>query len=320
MAHLPAVSDPRLLVGIETRDDAAVYQIDGERAFAFTVDVFTPVVDDPYTYGAIAAANSLSDIYAMGARPLLALNILAYPQAKLAPEVVAEMIRGGADKMHEAGTLVVGGHSVDDPQPKFGYAVVGMVHPQRVVTNAGARPGDRLVLTKPLGVGLITTAIKQQRADPSAVEAATRIMLELNRLASEAMLEVGVHACTDVTGFGLVGHAHELARASRVDVRLHACRVPVLEAAWALTRNGTVPGGTHRNRRAAARYTRWAPGVLEEHQLILCDPQTSGGLLLAVAPEKVSSLQAALRAKGVPVAAEVGEAQGPGEGRIEVVP
>lgn len=306
-------------MGLEARDDAAVYRLDAQRALVLTMDVFTPVVDDPYAYGAIAAANSLSDLYAMGARPFLALNLLAYPQGRLPREVVAEIVRGGTEKMREAGVVVAGGHSLDDPQPKFGYAAAGFVHPERVITNAGARPGDRLLLTKPLGIGVITTGIKRERASPEAAEAATRVMLELNRAASEAMVEVGVHACTDVTGYGLVGHLHELAAASGVDVRLYASRVPVLEEAWDLAREGVFPGGTHRNRRAASRYTRWHPEVEEICQLLLCDAQTSGGLLLAVGPDRMAALRDALTARGVR-AAEVGEVLGKGEGRIEVVP
>lgn len=284
------------------------------------MDVFTPVVDEPYAYGAIAAANSLSDVYAMGAQPLLALNILAYPQGRLPGEVVGEIVRGGLEKMQEAGVVVAGGHSLDDPQPKFGYAVTGLVHPERVVTNAGARPGDRLVLTKPLGIGVITTGIKQQRASPEAVEAATRVMLELNRAASEAMVQVGVHACTDVTGYGLVGHLGEMARASGVDVRLYASRVPVLEEAWALVRERVFPRGTLRNRGAAAKFARWAAGVSEEYQMLLCDPQTSGGLLIAVSADRGELLRQALAARGVPGAPEVGEVVGPGEGRVEILP
>lgn len=306
-------------MGVQTRDDAAVYRIDAERALVHTVDVFTPVVDDPYAFGAIAAANSLSDVYAMGATPFLALNILAYPQGRLPAEVVAEIVRGGLDKMQEAGVVVAGGHSLDDPQPKFGYAVTGFVHPDRVVTNAGAKPKDRLVLTKPLGVGVITTGIKQQKATEEAVEAVTKVMLELNQAASEAMLQVGVHACTDVTGYGLVGHLHELAAASAVDARVWASRVPVLEAAWPLVRDRVVPGGTHRNRKAAARYTRWHPEVSEDLQLLLCDPQTSGGLLVAVPPDRLEPLQEALARRGVTVVAVVGEIVSTGEGRVEVV-
>lgn len=297
-----------------------MYRLDAERALVHTVDVFTPVVDDPYAYGAIAAANSLSDVYAMGARPFLALNVLAYPAGRLPRQLVAEIVRGGSDKMREAEVVVAGGHSLDDPQPKFGYAVTGLVHPDRVVTNSGARPGDVVILTKPLGIGIVTTGIKQDRASAAAAEAATYVMLELNRAASEAMVEVGAHACTDVTGYGLVGHLHELAAASGVDVRLRAGWVPVLEYAWDLVRQGVVPGGTHRNRRAAEAYTRWTGDVAEEVRLVLCDAQTSGGLLVAVAPDLAGALMGALTRRGIAVAAEVGEVLGPGQGRIEVVP
>jgi len=307
-------------VGAGTQDDAAVYRLSEDVAIVQTVDVFTPVVDDPYAYGAIAAANSLSDVYAMGARPVLALNILAYPQGRLPMDVVAQIVRGGADKMQEAGTLIGGGHSLDDPQPKFGYAVTGTVRPDRVVTNAGARPGDRLVLTKPLGIGVITTGIKRERSSEAAVEAATRVMLELNRAASEAMVEVGVHACTDVTGYGLLGHLHEMSAASRVDARVRCSAVPILEAAWDLVRERVVPGGTYRNRRAAEAYVWWHPEISEEAQLLLCDAQTSGGLLIAVPPNRVASLREALGRRGVRIAAEVGEVVDWGEGRVEVVP
>ncbi len=300
-------------------DDAAVYRLDADRALVVTVDVFTPVVDDPYAYGAIAAANSLSDVYAMGGRPFLALNVLAYPQARLPRDVVDAVVQGGLDKMAEAGVVVAGGHSLDDPQPKFGYAVVGWVHPGCVVAKSGAAPGDRLVLTKPLGIGIITTAIKQERASPEAVRVAVAVMAELNRAASEAIVEVGVHAATDVTGYGLVGHLHELAAASGVDVRLYASQVPVLPPAWELVRQGVAPGGTHRNRRAASRYTRWHPELGEDVQLVLCDAQTSGGLLVAAAPEAVQPLQRALASRGVQ-AAEVGEVFGVGSGWVEVVP
>jgi selenide,water dikinase len=307
-------------VGAGTQDDAAVYRLSEDVAIVQTVDVFTPVVDDPYAYGAIAAANSLSDVYAMGARPMLALNVLAYPQGRLPMDVVARIVRGGTDKMQEAGVAVGGGHSLDDPQPKFGYAVTGIARPDRIVTNAGARPGDRLVLTKPLGIGVITTGIKRERSSEAAVEAATRVMLELNRAASEAMVEVGVHACTDVTGYGLLGHLHEMGAASRVDARVWLSAVPILEAAWDLVRERVVPGGTYRNRRAAQAYVRWHPEISEEAQLLLCDAQTSGGLLMALPSDRVASLRDALGRRGVRIAAEIGEIVDWGEGRIEVVP
>lgn len=307
-------------MGAGTQDDAAVYRLSEDVAIVQTVDVFTPVVDDPYAYGAIAAANSLSDVYAMGARPVLALNILAYPQGRLPMDVVARIVRGGTDKMQEAGVAIGGGHSLDDPQPKFGYAVTGVARPDRIVTNAGARPGDRLVLTKPLGIGVITTGIKRERSSEAAVEAATRVMLELNRAASEAMGEVGVHACTDVTGYGLLGHLHEMSTASRVDARVRLSAVPILEAAWDLVRERVVPGGTYRNRRAAEAYVQWHPEISEEAQLLLCDAQTSGGLLIAVPPDRTADLKDALGRRGVRITAEVGEIVDWGEGRIEVVP
>lgn len=319
MANLPAAADSRPLVGLRTRDDAAVYRVSGDRVLVQTLDIFTPFVDDPYAYGAIAAANSLSDIYAMGADPALALNFLAYPRAHLSREVVVQIVRGGADKMTEAGVVIGGGHSIEDREVKFGYAVTGFTAADRIVTNAGARPGDRLVLTKPIGLGVVTTGIKYGRTSEETVESATQVMLQLNGPAVAAMLAVGVHACTDVTGYGLIGHLREMAEASRVAARLRVGAVPVLEEAWVLARAGVVPGGSQRNRAAAEGYVRWSDAVSEEARVLLCDAQTSGGLLIAVAPERIGALRAALTARGVRVAAEVGEVLDSGEGWIEVV-
>jgi len=321
LAQLPAVRDPNLLVGVSTSDDAAVYRLSPTEAIVQTVDIFTPVVDDPHAYGAIAAANSLSDVYAMGAQPFLALNFLAFPAGRLADEIVAEIVRGGLSKMTEAGVVVAGGHSIDDPQPKFGYAVTGRVHPDRVLTNAGARPGDRLILTKPLGLGVLTTGIKRAQTPAAAVAEAIRVMLRLNDAASHAMTEVGVHACTDVTGYGLIGHLHEMTTGSGVAARLRAGAVPVIDAAWNLARAGVVPGGTMRNRRLADTYVAWSDAVTDLQRTILCDAQTSGGLLIAVAEDRLPSLLAAMRREGVEWVAEIGEvaaAVAASPGRIEV--
>jgi len=296
-----------------------VYRLADDLALVHTVDVFTPVVDDPYHYGAISAANALSDVYAMGGRPILALNIVGFPRNKLPMSVLEEILRGGADKATEAGVIIAGGHSIDDPEPKYGLAVTGIVHPDGVVRNVGARPGDQLVLTKPLGIGVITTGIKQGKTSAAAAEEAIKVMETLNRAGAEAMIEVGVHAATDVTGFGLLGHLHEMTSGSRVRARLRYASVPVLEEARSLVRQGAVAGGTARN------YEYLQPrvtfdGLDEDDQILLCDAQTSGGLLMAVPPERLDALTAALRARGVSPVAHIGEITGGADGRIEVVP
>jgi selenide,water dikinase len=306
LRHLPRAGDPNLLLGFGTHDDAAIYRLRDDLALIQTVDVFTPIVDDPYTFGLIAAANALSDVYAKGGRPLLALNVAGFPR-RLPLDLLADILRGGADKATEAGVLVVGGHTIDDPEPKYGLAVTGLVHPARFVTNAGARPGDVLVLTKPLGIGVVTTGIKQEKTPPHLADAAVRVMATLNRAASEAMLEVGVHAATDVTGFGLLGHLHEMADASGVAARVIAGAVPILEGARDLAAAGAVAGGTERNLEWLADKVRWAPAVDEVTRLLLADAQTSGGLLLAVPPGRAGRLEAALAARGVETVARIGE-------------
>ncbi len=300
-----------------TADDAGVYRIAPDLALVQTVDVFTPIVDDPYWFGAIAAANALSDVYAMGGIPRLALNFAGFPRAKLSLDILGEILRGGGDKCAEAGVTVIGGHTIDDPEPKFGLAVTGFVHPDRVVTNASARSGDRLVLTKPLGMGVITTGIKQDRTSRATIDEAIRIMATLNQAAAQAMTEVGVSAATDITGFGLLGHLHEMTRAAKVCAHIRLREVPTLEEAWALAREGVIPGGTHRNRASLKGVVTW-DGVGEEARVLLCDAQTSGGLLMAVPGDRVDRMLEALRTKGVPVAAVVGEITGPGQGEITV--
>lgn len=320
LRHIPTLPDPRVLVGTDTSDDAAVYRLDDERAIVATVDYITPIVDDPAAFGAVAAANSISDIYAMAGQPLFALNVVGFPRDKLPLEMLGQILAAGAAKAAEAGIPVIGGHSIDDPEPKYGMVVVGLVHPERIVANVGARPGDRIFLTKPIGTGIITTAIKRGCARPAAIDAALASMTELNRAAGDAMREVGVHAATDVTGFGLLGHLGEVAKASGVGVRLYAGRVPLLPEVLDLAAEGVVPGGTLRNRASLAERLRWHPEIDEPLQLALCDAQTSGGLLIAVGAERASALAAALAARGA-LAAEVAEVLGPDPaGRIEVVP
>jgi selenide, water dikinase len=305
-------------VATNTADDAGVYRISADLALVQTVDVFTPVVDEPYWFGAIAAANALSDVYAMGGVPRTALNIAGFPRSKLPLEVLGEILRGGGEKCAEAGVAVIGGHTLDDPEPKFGLSVTGFVHPDRVVTNAAARPGDRLVLTKPLGLGVITTGIKQERTTRSTIDEAIRVMAALNRAAGQAMADVGVSAATDITGFGLLGHLHEMTRASGVRARILLSAVPILEEAWGLARAGIVPAGTQRNRAALAGAVIWE-GINEDGQILLCDAQTSGGLLIAVSGDRLARLVDALRAGGAVASEEVGEITVEGAGEITVV-
>jgi len=318
LAAMPPVDDPAVLVGIETADDAAVYQLDDDTALVQTVDFFTPIVDDPYWFGAISAANSLSDLYAMGARPLFALNIVGFPSSRLPMQVLETILRGARDKAAEAGIAIIGGHTVEDTEPKFGLAVTGVVRPDQVLRNSGAQPGDALVLTKPLGVGIVSTALKRGLADEAAAHQARELMATLNRAAAEAVAEVGAHACTDVTGFGLLGHLGEMATGSRVDVRLLAQAVPTLPAARELAAADVVPGGTLSNLDYVSGRVTFAPGVSRVVQLLLADAQTSGGLLVSLPSDRADALLGALRARGVAEARSVGRVTGPGTGRITV--
>ena len=265
-----------MLIGTGVPDDAAVYVLGPETALVSTVDFFTPIVDDPYSFGQIAAANSLSDIYAMGARPLFALNLVAFPRDTLPMSVLGEILRGGADKAAEAGIAIVGGHSIDDAEPKYGLAVTGLAHPDRLLRKAGLRPGDRLFLTKPLGIGIISTAIKRGVAPAEVTAEAIRVMSTLNRAASEAALAAGVHAGTDVTGFGLLGHLSEMTATSGVGATIWLDRVAVLEAAWQLARDDVVPGGTKRNLRYVESRVRFADDITLAERLVLADAQTAG--------------------------------------------
>lgn len=310
-------ADPRVLVGLETGDDAAVFQVSPELALVVTTDFFTPVVDDPYTFGAIAAANALSDVYAMGGVPMMAVNLVAFPIKELPASVLADILRGGSDKAREAGIAILGGHSIDDHEPKYGLAVTGSVHPDRIIRNSGGRVGDRLILTKPLGTGIITTAIKHAVAPPEAERAAVASMLELNTAAAAAMTSVGVHAATDVTGFGLLGHLHYLARASGVAATVDAAAVPLLPDAERLADAGEVPGGTHNNERFLASRVRWSSSVAPARQIVLTDAQTSGGVLIAVPPDASGRLLGELERRAVR-AAVVGELVAGEAGQIEV--
>jgi selenide,water dikinase len=287
---LPTVDDPRLLVGSATADDAGVVRVRDDLALVQTADFFTPIVDDPYDFGRIAAANALSDIYAMGAEPLSALNLVAFPLEQLGRAVLEEILRGGSDVVRSAGALLVGGHSIDDPEPKYGLAVTGTVHPDQLLTNAGGRVGDALVLTKPLGVGAISTALKRGHGD-GLLPAAVETMTGLNAEAARAARAAGAHAVTDVTGFGLLGHLHELTAASGLAAEVRAAAVPALEGVEDLLRGGdSVSGGSRRNRLHAETFTRFGDDVAEWRRSLVCDATTSGGLLIAVAAERAAEL------------------------------
>jgi selenide,water dikinase len=291
---LPRSADPRLIVGNETSDDAGVVQIAPDLALVQTVDFFTPIVDDPYDFGRIAAANALSDVYAMGGRPLSALSLVAFPLERLGAEVLALILRGGVDVVEQAGAMVVGGHSIDDPEPKFGLAVTGLVDPRAVVTNAGGRAGDALVLTKPLGVGAISTALKRGAAGPEHLEIAVATMVELNDTASRAAQAAGASAMTDVTGFGLLNHLHELARASGVAAEISAAAVPALPGVEELLHgDAAVSGGSRRNRLHAEGFAVFAAEVEEWRRRLVTDATTSGGLLVAVAPDRAGDVPGA---------------------------
>ena len=310
-------SHPDLLVGTNTGDDAAVYRLDDNTALVVTVDFFTPITDDPYEFGSVAAANSLSDVYAMGGRPLVALNVVGFPAA-LAVDMLGDVLRGGYDKAAEAGCLIVGGHTVDDNEPKYGLSVVGLIEPGKQVSNAGARPGDVLVLTKPIGTGIITTGCKAGTAPSEVVQNAVTTMATLNRAASEAMMRVGVNSCTDITGFGLMGHLTSMVRGSGVGAIVRLSDVPALPGAWELMEQGAVPGGTYRNLAGVEDYVEWDSRVSDSGRLLLCDAQTSGGLLISVASEKLPDLLSALETNKVPTRAIIGEITAGPPGRVSV--
>ncbi len=315
---MPVASDPRILVDAATRDDAAVFQMAPDRAIVATVDFFTPIVDDAYDFGRIAAANAFSDVYAMGATPLIALNLVGWPRDKVPLELLGDVLRGGQDIAREAGAFVLGGHSVDDPEPKYGMVAIGEVHPARIVTNAGARPGDALVLTKPIGTGVLTTALKRDLLTAADLAPAVAVMTTLNAGAARALRAVDVHAATDVTGFGLLGHLHSLLTASGAAAEVQAAAVPLLPRARELAGRGAIPGGTRRNLESLAGAVEFAAGVDETTRLLLADAQTSGGLLIALPEPQVPALRSALERERAPAAALVGRVVAGPAGRIAV--
>jgi selenide,water dikinase len=318
LRHVLPVEDPNALVGHATGDDAAVYRLTGDRALVVTTDFFTPIVDNPYDFGRISATNALSDIYAMGARPLFVLNLVGFPRKLLRDGILDEILRGGSDVTRAVGIPTLGGHSIDDNEPKYGLVVIGEVHPDRMVTNSGAQVGDVLVLTKPLGSGVIATAIKRGEVDENVIADAVQVMTTLNRSAAEAMLSAEVQAATDVSGFGLLGHLRGMMSASGTSATLETARIPFLAGARELTEAGHVPGGTRRNLEDLAGDLDFADSVDEVTRILLADAQTSGGLLMCVAPDRLTALLTDLEGH-TPSASVIGEVvQGqPGTIRIE---
>lgn len=305
LRHVPGIQDPNVLVDAGSRDDAAVYRIAPDRALVVTVDFFTPIVNDPAAWGAIAAANALSDVYAMGGRPLLALNLVGWPRDRLPLSLLGDVIEGAGRIMRQAGCLVLGGHSIDDPEPKFGMVVVGEAHPDRLLTNSGARPGDLLVLTKPLGTGILATALKRELITDAEMEPAIEVMTTLNEGAARAALAHGVTAATDVTGFGLIGHLVNIVAGSGVGARINVTRLPIIPGALELALQDAVPGGTRRNLESVG--VEWSDDVSIAEKLVCADAQTSGGLLLAVPPDRVRGLIDALLAARAPASRVIGE-------------
>jgi selenide,water dikinase len=318
LGQFPALTDPRILVGHATADDAAVFRLNDELALVLTTDFFTPIVDKPYDFGAVAATNALSDVYAMGGQPLTALSLVGFPDASLPVEVLADILRGGGDKCREAGIDIVGGHTIKTEEPIFGLAVVGTVHPKRVLTNAGAQPGDVLVLTKPLGLGIIATAAKNNEDRLGAISQAITLMTTLNGPGAQVMRNVDARALTDITGFGLLGHLRNITAASKVTAQVWLDQVPVLPAAQEYVRAGIAPGGTHANSRFLAEWVRYEESITKEEQLLLCDAQTSGGLLAAIPAAQAEATVRQLQKAGTPCAAVIGRIASAGDGRIEV--
>lgn len=314
---MPAPTDKNLLGGL--KEDAAVYQISSSIAVVQTVDVITPVLNNPYAFGAVAAANAIGDIYAMGAKPVFALNIVEFPVKSLPLSILEEILKGGADKAMEAGVTIAGGHSIEDNAPKYGMAVTGMVNPAELVRKSGAQPGDVLVLTKPLGTGILSTAIDRGLAGSEIESEIYRIMSHLNKGAAEVMTTIGVHACTDVTGFGLLGHLTEMLAASRVSAQVYFNEVPFISGALKLARAGAIPAGTHNNYRFLRDKVNWGSVKNQEDKMLLCDAQTAGGLLMAVPRVKARQLQTALLEEGCLAATEIGVITEQGDYLIELM-
>ena len=315
---LPLISDPNVIRGMESLDDAGVYKLSDELAIIQTIDFFTPIVDEPYAFGQIAAANALSDVYAMGGKPLTAMNVVCFPAKSLDISVLKGILKGGVDKIREAGVVLVGGHSIDDTELKYGLSVTGTVHPEKLVTNSGARVGDKLILTKPLGIGVISTALKAGMVNEELAGKVTKCMATLNNKASELMQEIGVHACTDITGFGLLGHAIQVAESSQVGINIQFDSIPFFPEAGEFAKQGLCPAGLHRNREFYSASVKIAKELPDYMQDILFDAQTSGGLLICLAPGKAELLLNRLRQAGVEDAVIIGEAVGEPRGVVTV--
>ncbi|MFO7852836.1 MAG: selenide, water dikinase SelD [Bacteroidota bacterium] len=318
LGALSAITDPMVLVGTETADDACVYKINDHQAIVQTLDFFTPIVDDPYHFGAIAAANALSDIYAMGAKPLFGLNIVGFPEEILPLDVLEKILQGARDKAGEAGINILGGHTIEDPEPKYGLVVTGLVDPDKILKNTGARPGDALVLTKPIGTGILSTALKRGLISDEQEETLIRIMSALNKTPSDLMKKYEVHACTDVTGYGLMGHLREMSLASECDVAIYPGQIPLIEESHNLAAAGIIPGGTYANLDFVQKDVSFG-SFNRTMQLILCDAQTSGGLLIAINMDDANLYLNDLADAGITGAAIIGKFTGKGKGKISVL-
>ncbi len=316
LSHLPAASDPNIIIGTATADDAAVYKIDEKRAIVQTVDFFTPIVDDPYAYGQISAANSISDIYAMGGRPLFALSIIAFPINTIPASILEEIVKGGIDKAKEAGIEIIGGHSIDDPEPKYGLTVTGVVELDKVVRNDRAEAGDVLILTKPLGTGIISKAIKENKASEEDINEAIKVMSFLNKGASEAMTEAGIKTATDVTGFGLLGHLYGMLKASGVGAKLNLSSIPTIKGVFKYAKKGHIPGGTKNNLEYVKGKVIWGDSITNETKYILADAQTSGGLLISCPKDKKEKLLNLLSNANCLAISEIGDVVDDKENRI----
>jgi selenide,water dikinase len=316
LAGLPKTEDPRVLVSADTCDDAGVFKVSDDLALVQSVDIFTPSVDDPYTFGQIAAANSVSDIYAMGGKPLTALSIIGFPIETMSHRIMNQILRGGVDKMKEAGVSIVGGHSIKDNEVKFGFAVTGTIHPEKIITNAKAQPGDILVLTKPLGTGVIGFASQIGKASAESLNTISQSMAELNKIPAEVMVDMGVKTATDVTGFGLLGHLSEIAAQSKVTVDIFVDQVPFFGGVFDYIRQGMISGAIERNKEFASQYVTTSPGVSEERETVLYDPQTSGGLLIAINPKDAEELVSRLKKKGIDHTSVIGKVVSKSDGQI----
>lgn len=306
LGQLPLITDKNVLVGSANADDAGVYRVTNDIAVVFTADFFTPIVDDPYWFGAIAAANSLSDVYAMGGKPVTALNIAMFPSEPEFLPSLKSIMQGGIDKMTEAGVSIIGGHTIRDKEPKFGFAVLGLIHPEKILDNSKARPGDALILTKKIGTGIVSTGVRGGTCDNAVIEEVTTSMATLNKRAGEIMLEVGVNTATDITGFGLIGHLYEVLSASKCCARLYSKRIPFFEDAIRLADKSVIPGGTIANSKSFSQYVKWGKDVSDTIRILMNDAQTSGGLLIFIPDDKKDKLVKALQKEGI-LAAHIGD-------------